>query len=496
MYAIGYDLGSSSIKAALVNYQTGQVLARLQEPETEMSMAAPEPGWAEQAPETWWEHICAVTQRMIQTTGIKAAQIKSVGISYQMHGLVLVDDKNEVVRPAIIWCDSRAIPYGDEAFAGIGAENCLSHCLNSPGNFTAAKLKWVAENEPHNYARTRYAMLPGDFINLCLSGEVNTTITGLSEGVLWDFKNASPAHLVLAEMGLDAHKLPALVPAVGHQSVVSAAGAKATGLPAGIPIGYRAGDQPNNALSLNVLEPGEVAATGGTSGVVYGVTDQLVFDPQQRVNSFAHVNHTSEKPRIGVLLCINGAGILHRWIRQQVVGESLSYPEMENAASQIAIGAEGLIFLPFGNGAERMLQHRQIGAQLSGIDLNRHQRNHLIRAGIEGIAFAFVYGMRVMQELGMDLSRIRVGNDNLFQSAIFSTTIASLTGATIEMHDTTGAIGSALAGAAGSGLVSDLRTAVSRQQIIKTIAPAANSSAYQAAYARWETELQARLKMT
>jgi xylulokinase len=292
---------------------------------------------------------------------------------------------------------------------------------------------------------------------------------------------------------LDINKLPKLVPAVGHQSVVSEAGAKATGLPEGITIGYRAGDQPNNALSLNVLEPGEVAATGGTSGVVYGVTDKLVFDPEQRVNSFAHVNHTSEKPRIGVLLCINGAGILHRWIRQQVAGESLSYDEIEDAAAEVSIGADGLSFLPFGNGAERMLQNRQVGAQLSGIDLNRHQRAHVIRAGIEGIAFAFVCGMRVMQELGMDLSRIRVGNDNLFQGKIFSTTIATLTGATIEMHDTTGAVGAALAGAAGGGLISDLRTAVSKQEVVKTIEPETDITPYMEAYERWETELTARL---
>lgn len=494
MFAIGYDLGSSSIKAALVNTKTGAVVARIQEPETEMSMDAPRPGWAEQDPESWWQYICTATLRIIQENNVQSDQIESVGISYQMHGLVLINETNEVARPSIIWCDSRAISYGEEAFTNIGTTKCLTHCLNSPGNFTAAKLKWVKENEAEIYAKAKYAMLPGDYIAMKLSGDITTTITGLSEGVFWDFKHNAPAALVMETMGLNPALLPTVVPAVGAQAKVSKAGAAATGLPPGITIGYRAGDQPNNALSLNVLEPGEIAATAGTSGVVYGVSDQLVHDPQQRVNSFAHVNHSAENPRIGVLLCINGAGILHRWIRQQVCGEQLSYGEMETAAAEVPSGADGLTFLPFGNGAERMLNNQQVEAHLLHLDLNRHGRDHLIRAGIEGVAFAFVYGMKIMQnDLGMDLSTIRVGNDNLFQSNIFATSIANLTGATIEIHNTTGAVGAALAGAAGAGKISDLRTATARQEVVGTISAAPPSDALFAAYERWVEDLRLRI---
>ncbi|PHI19206.1 carbohydrate kinase [Lewinellaceae bacterium SD302] len=486
MYAIGYDLGSSSIKAALVEVNNGKVIARIQEPATEMSMDAPQAGWAEQDPESWWGYACAATKRIIEENNISPDQIQSVGISYQMHGLVLVDDQHEVVRPSIIWCDSRAVELGEASFQRIGPERCLTHCLNSPGNFTAAKLKWVQENEPDNYARARYAMLPGDYLALKLSGEATTTATGLSEGVLWDFKAETPASLVMDDLELDQELLPTLVPAVGKQATVSADGAAASGLPAGIIIGYRAGDQPNNALSLNALAPGEVAATAGTSGVVYGVTDRLVSDPEQRVNSFAHVNHTTAEPRIGVLLCINGAGILHRWIRQNIGGKSLSYGEMEVLADKVAVGANGLSFIPFGNGTERMFGNQQIGAHLLHLDLNRHEQGDLIRAGIEGIAFAFVYGMRIMKgELGMDLSMIRVGNDNLFQSKIFANTIATLSGATIEVHNTTGAVGAAMAGAAGAGLVDELKTAMARQQIVERIEPTQHSAEYEEAYARW-----------
>jgi xylulokinase len=491
VFAIGYDLGSSSIKAALINLHTGAVVARTQEPDTEMTIDAPQPGWAEQDPELWWSYLCTATKRIIKMNAINAEQIISVGISYQMHGLVLVDQDFKVARPSIIWCDSRAVALGNRTFSSVGEHHCLQHYLNSPGNFTAAKLKWVKENEPETYARTKYAMLPGDFIALRLSGEASTTVTGLSEGVFWDFKENRLAKRILEDMELDPDLLPPVRPTVGLQSSLSPAGAAATGLKRGTPIGYRAGDQPNNALALNVLQPGEVAATAGTSGVVYAVSDRLIYDEKQRVNSFAHVNHRAEDPRIGVLLCINGAGILHRWVRQQIGGKSYSYEAMESIAASIEVGADGLSFLPFGNGAERMLGNRRIGAHLLHLELNRHTQAHIIRAGIEGIAFAFVYGMRIMRdELGVDLSTIRVGNDNLFQSSIFATTIATLTGAKIEIYQTTGAVGAALAGAVGAGHLPELGAATAGQEVVGVVHPAKDNQAYEAAYWRWKQGLE------
>ena len=494
MYTIGYDIGSSSVKAALVEVATGRVLGRVQAPQEEMGMDAPQAGWAEQDPELWYRYVIDCTRQLLSGAGpqVEARQVKAVGIGYQMHGLVLVDAQHQVVRPAIIWCDGRAVDTGEQAFRGIGEERCLAHCLNSPGNFTAAKLKWVAKHEPEAYARTAHAMLPGDYIALRLTGQANTTVTGLSEGVLWDFKERSVARLVTAEMELDVTKLVHQVPTVGHQGTVTAAAATETGLAEGTIVGYRAGDQPNNALSLNVLQPGEVAATAGTSGVVYGVTDRLSYDPQQRVNSFAHVNYTADgtTERIGILLCINGTGIAHRWVRQQVCLQDTTYGQMEALAAQVPIGCDGLHFLPFGNGPERMLQNREVQAQLLGLDFNRHTRAHLVRAGIEGVAFSFVYGMRIMQELGVDLSTIRVGNDNMFQSTVFASTVATLTGAHIEVHNTTGAVGAALAAGVAAGLSEDLATAVGRQEILETISPRdEHRQALNQAYARWAAAL-------
>ncbi|WP_116108176.1 xylulokinase [Lewinella sp. IMCC34191] len=494
MYAIGFDIGSSSVKAALVEAATGKVLARVQAPAEEMGMDAPKPGWAEQDPELWYQYVVETTQKLLSETGTDSADVKAVGIGYQMHGLVLVDENHDVVRPSIIWCDGRAVDTGDRAFKGIGADECLSHCLNSPGNFTAAKLKWVADNEPENYARTAHAMLPGDYIALRLGGEATTTITGLSEGVLWDFKEKHQANLVIDQMDLDPAKICRTVPAVGMQGKVTEKAAAETGLTAGTIIGYRAGDQPNNAMSLNVIRPGEVAATAGTSGVVYGVTDRMAFDPGQRVNSFAHVNYTDDENRIGILLCINGTGIAHRWIRQQVCSPGTTYENMETQAATVPIGSDGLHFLPFGNGPERMLQNREIGAQLLGMDFNRHTRAHLVRAGIEGVAFSFVYGMKIMKELGVKLSTIRVGNDNMFQSDVFAFTISTLTGATIEIHNTNGAVGAALAAGVAAGMSPDLNAAVGQQEVLGRVEPKeSDKAALEKAYARWESALEKAL---
>lgn len=486
MYLIGYDLGSSSIKAALVEVESGKTLVRTQYPDQEMEIQAQQAGWAEQDPAQWWQGIVQATRRLLQQYPVAGDVIRAIGISYQMHGLVLVDEQHEVLRPSIIWCDGRAVSIGEAAFARIGSEKALAHLLNSPGNFTASKLRWVQENEPDLYRRVKHFMLPGDYIALKMTGEACTTISGLSEGIFWDFLEQKPAELVFADYGIDAALMPPLKPTFGIQGQLSKAAAAELGLSAGIPISYRAGDQPNNALSLNVFEPGEVAATGGTSGVVYAVTERAAYDPLSRVNSFAHVNYTLEQPYVGVLMCINGAGITYSWLRQNTGLHTATYPALEALASQVPIGADGITILPFGNGAERILSNANLGAQIQGLNFNRHQQAHLIRAGLEGIAFAFVYGMSILQEMGLDLQVMRVGNDNLFQSRIFAETIATLCKSRIEMLDTTGAIGAAKGAGFGAGIYASLREALGNTPQAGFYEPQAqHANAYTEAYQRW-----------
>jgi xylulokinase len=525
MYLLGYDIGSSSIKAALVEAETGATLAIAQAPATEMSMTAHQPGWAEQDPDEWWLHVCAATKQLLENTLIAPAEIKGIGISYQMHGLVVVGEDLRPLRPSIIWCDSRAVPYGNRAFEEMGQEQCLSHLLNSPGNFTAAKLAWVKENEQEVFAKIRHFMLPGDYIALRLTGEAMTTPSGLSEGILWDFLKNDVSSTVLDYFGFDKKLVPTVVPTFSLQGKLTPEAAAATGLAEGTPVAYRSGDQPNNALSLNVLQPGEVAATGGTSGVVYGVVDRPAYDQKSRVNGFAHVNHlsstvrklavgsqvqqsessevsaklaapdcplpTAELPtRIGILLCINGAGSLYRWLRQTVGQGSISYPDMERLAASVPVGADGLRILPFGNGAERMLNNLDPGAQVNGLQLNRHTAAHLYRAGLEGIAFSFVYGVQILKEMGLDISVMRVGNDNLFQSAVFSKTIATLLGCSIDVVQTTGAVGAAKAAGVATGIYPDIETAMASVTVTGRYEPEVGRvGEYRGAYGAWEADL-------
>jgi len=492
MYYIGYDIGSSSIKAALVTVKNGKCIALVQEPKVEMEILALKNGWAEQDPERWWKNVCAATQSLIQKTGIASNTIMGIGIAYQMHGLVLVDKAGNSLRNSIIWCDSRAVTIGERAYQELGEENCKTTLLNSPANFTASKLKWVKENEPELFQKIYKFMLPGDYIAYKLSGVINTTLSGLSEGILWNFKTDSIANELLQHYGIHQTMIPDIVPTFGVQGEVSDAASKITGLPSGIPILYRAGDQPNNALCLNVFKPGELAATGGTSGVIYAVTDKLSVKESSRVNNFAHVNYTNSLARIGKLLCINGSGIQYRWLLNNLKVDS--YQEMNSLAQEVPVGADGVQILPFGNGAERMLDNKTVGTHLLNLNLNRHGKAHLCRAALEGIAFAFVYGMEILKSDGITTNVIRVGNDNLFQSPIFSNTIATLIQQEIEVYDTTGAIGAARASGLHKGDFEAYGKLVLENDYLKSFKPDSDSTPYQLAYNNWKKELIHLLK--
>lgn len=487
MYLLGYDIGSSSVKAALVDAVTGKTVASDFYPKTEMSMQAIQAGWAEQDPEMWWSNLKLANASVLQQSGVNPADIKAIGISWQMHGLVMIDKERKLLRPSIIWCDSRAVPYGEKAFKSIGEEKALSHLLNSPGNFTAAKLAWVKENEPELYERIYRIMLPGDYIAMKLTDEIGVTVEGLSEGIFWDFKENRLSEDVMNYFGFDKEMIPSLTPVFGIQGVVTAAVAEELGLHPGTPVSYRAGDQPNNALSLNVFNPGEIASTAGTSGVVYGVLNQVKYDPLSRVNIFAHVNHMPEQTRLGVLLCINGTGILNSWIKKNMVPSDLGYNEMNQIAAQSTIGARGISVIPFGNGAERVLENSDPGSSFHGINFNIHSISDLLRAAQEGIVFSFQYGMEVMKAIGMDIKVIRAGNANMFLSPIFRETLASVSGAVIELYDTDGAAGAAKGAGIGAGIYASPKEAFASLRKIMTIEPdTKNCDRYQDAYAQWK----------
>ncbi|MDY4040366.1 MAG: FGGY family carbohydrate kinase [Prevotella sp.] len=489
-FLLGFDVGSSSVKASLVNVETGECAASAFYPEHEAPIKAVRAGWAEQDPQMWWSYAKSALAKVMAVTGAKGEDVKAIGISYQMHGLVCVDKEQQVLRDAIIWCDSRAVPYGTRAFKTLGAERCLGHLLNSPGNFTASKLAWVKENEPEVFERIHKVMLPGDYIAMRLSGEINTTIGGLSEGMFWDFKEKRVADFLMDYYGFSGDLIADIVPTFSIQCRVSKAVAAELGLQEGTPISYRAGDQPNNALSLNVFNPGEIASTAGTSGVVYGVLGSVNYDPKSRVNTFAHVNYTTDTDRLGVLLCINGTGILNAWVRRTIAPEGISYADMNALCATVPTGSDGLTVIPFGNGAERVLENREVGCSIHGLDFNRHGKAHLLRAAQEGIVFSFCYGMEIMREMGMDIRKIHAGRANMFLSPLFRETLATVSGATIELYETDGSVGAAKGAGIGCGIYKDHNEAFATLRQLAVIAPDASArAACMEAYARWKSVL-------
>lgn len=490
-YLLGFDVGSSSVKASIVDADSGVCVASAFYPEKEAPIIAVKAGWAEQDPQMWWDNAKLSLKKVMADASVKGDDIKAIGISYQMHGLVCVDKDLQVLRPSIIWCDSRAVPYGEKAFHELGADMCLGHLLNSPGNFTAAKLAWVKDNEPELFAKIYKIMLPGDYIAMKLSGTVNTTISGLSEGMLWDFKAKDAAGFLLDYYGFSKDIIADVVPTFSVQGEVSAEAAAELGLKEGTPISYRAGDQPNNALSLNVFNPGEIASTAGTSGVVYGVLGDVNYDKRSRVNTFAHVNYTKDTDRLGVLLCINGTGILNAWVRRTVAPEGISYSEMNEMMASVPIGSDGVTIIPFGNGAERVLENKEIGCSIHGVNFNKHGKAHIMRAAQEGIVFSFCYGMEIMQQMGMDIRKIHAGKANMFLSDIFRNTLAGVSGATIELYETDGSVGAAKGAGIGCGIYKDNNEAFATLKKLAVIEPDENRrNEYLEAYSLWKETLQ------
>jgi xylulokinase len=490
---LGYDIGSSSIKATLMEAESGKVLASATVPDREMEIIAKKPGWAEQHPQVWWDNVVTATQKIKAQTNFAAGDVRAIGISYQMHGLVIVDAKHEVLRPAIIWCDSRAVEIGKKAMKAIGEKKCLTHLLNSPGNFTASKLKWVKDNEPKIYSKIYKMMLPGDYIAMKMTGEIKTTPSGLSEGIMWDFKEEGPAQLVCDEYGISQNLVAETLPTFSVQGHLTKESAGLLRLKAGTIVSYRAGDQPNNALSLNVLNPGEIAATAGTSGVVYGIAAKAKYDTKSRVNTFVHVNHTADKPRYGVLLCVNGTGILNSWLKHNT--GTIDYPEMNFIAEKAPVGSDGLTILPFGNGAERTLENKNPGASIHGLNFNIHNKSHLLRAGQEGIVFALNYGLEIMRGAGVEVRTVRAGCANMFLSPIFAEAFATVTKSVVELYNTDGSQGAARGAGIGAGLYRDAKDAFAGLKPVKTIEPSKSMrSAYQQAYDTWEKVLKNELQ--
>jgi xylulokinase len=491
MILCGIDVGTSSIKVSIVDAANQQLIYSTTFPEVENEISSPQPGFAEQDPEHWWYCVKQAILKANATGSYDPKNIGAIGISYQMHGLVVVDKNAQLLRPSIIWCDSRATPYGEKAYKALGESFCQSHYLNSPGNFTAAKLAWVKENQPDIFEQIALVMLPGDFIAGRFTSSFTTTTSALSECILWDFKGSHPAKDLMAYYGFPDSIFPPVQALYSDHGTITALVAAELGLSTQVKVTYKAGDQPNNAYSLGVLHPGDIATTAGTSGVVYGISDELKFDKENRVNSFAHVNHSEANTSIGVLMCINGTGILNRWIKQNFF-PTLSYSQMNDLGAMATIGTNGLVCMPFGNGSERIFKNHTLGGSFQHLDFNRHQSSDIIRAAHEGIAFSMVYGIELLRNVGVKPKKLKAGLANMYLSELFTQAIVNASGASVELLETDGAFGAALGAGAGVGYYANEDEAVGHINVLKTIQPDADmKNAYTDAYGIWKNNLPA-----
>ncbi|GAC1589104.1 MAG: FGGY-family carbohydrate kinase [Ginsengibacter sp.] len=491
MLIMGIDLGTSSVKVSVIDGITKKIVASASYPETESEIISLKPGWAEQNPEKWWTDVKTAILKCNTQKRYTPSDITAIGIAYQMHGLVIIDKNKKVLRNSIIWCDSRAVEIGNAAFEKIGKSKALTNLLNSPGNFTASKLAWVKQNEPELFEQVDKVLLPGDYIAMRLTGKITSSIESLSEGIFWDFKNQTISKDILECYQLKTSFFPEIKNVFSNHGNLLPDISSELGLKKNIPVSYKAGDQPNNALSLNVLNPGEIAATAGTSGVIYGVSDKVTYDNESRVNTFAHVNHSDQQNRLGVLLCINGAGISNRWVRNNIAPE-LSYEKMNSIAATISRGAEGLRILPFGNGAERMFNNKIVGAHICNFDWNIHTRSHMFRAVQEGVAFAFRYGLDILKENGINPSVIRAGRSNMFLSEVFTSSFVNVTNTAVQLFNCDGSVGAAFGAGIGAGYFSE-KQAFEKIRPIKQIDPE-NIQQYEDFYQDWKLFLNQQLK--
>ncbi len=488
MLLLGIDLGTSFIKVSVIDSISQSCIASVQYPEKEVSIVSIQSGWAEQSPDQWWFDIKQAIINLNKTRKYNPNDIKAIGISYQMHGLVLIDKKGNVLRDSIIWCDSRAVSYGAKAEEKIGKEKCYTHLLNAPGNFTASKLAWVKENEPSIYDDIYKVLLPGDFISYRMTNELSTTPSALSEGVFWDFKKNNISIDILNYFDFDKSIFPEIKDVFSNHGQLSNDVALELNLNPQIPITYKAGDQPNNAFSLNVIEHGEFAATAGTSGVIYGIINTLNGEINAKINRFAHVNHDKDSVRIGTLLCVNGAGIMNKYIKQKF-GSDLSYHTFDDLAATVTPGSNGLHILPFGNGAERIFDNRTIGAHIENLDLNKHESPHFFRAVQEGVAFSFKYGFEHMCSSNFFPIKIKAAKSNMFKSPVFKEAFVNLIGVSLEIYDTDGSIGAAKGSGVIIGAYSSPLDACTIQKPIEKIFPT-KETLYNELYNDWLISLK------
>lgn len=452
MKFLGIDVGTGGSRAVVID-EAGQVVTSATIEHA--PFASPQTGWAEQDPGDWWRASSAAVRAVLANGKVRTEEIASIGLTGQMHGAVLLDEHDEVLRPAIIWCDVRTDPQCREITQRVGAEQLIQLVLNPAlAGFTLPKLMWVREVEPDLWTRVRSVLLPKDYVRLKLTGDRATDVADASGTLLLDVRGRKWSQEMLAHANLDEKLLPHVYESQEVTGSVSAAGAEATGLLVGTPVVAGAGDQAAGAIGMGIVRPGSVSATIGTSGVVFAATDRPALDPKGRVHTFCH----AIPDRWHVMGVTQAAGLSLRWFRDRFgTGDIHSnndqnrdpYEYLVEEAANAPVGADGLFWAPYLMGERTPHLDPHARAALIGLTAS-HTRSHIIRAILEGVAYSLRDTLSIFSELGVPAGIIRLGGGGA-RSILWQQIQADVYGQTVELvaADEGPAFGAALLAAVG-----------------------------------------------
>jgi xylulokinase len=404
-YFLGIDVGTGGTRALVID-EGGRVVASASE--DHQPFASPHIGWAQQDPDDWWRACGVAVRNALARGGIRGKQVACVGLSGQMHGAVLLDERGRVVRPALIWCDVRTEKQAQDLTAQIGAARLLQLTCNlALPNFTLTKCLWVRENEPENWNRVRSLLLPKDYVRFCLTGKRATDLADASGTLLLDVAHRRWSQEILDLVQIDKSLLPALYESPEVCAQISAVGAAVTGLEAGTPVVAGAGDQAAGSIGIGVVAPGAVSATIGTSGVVLAATNSPALDPGGRLHTFCH----GLPNRWLVMGVTQAAGLSLRWFRDQFAmnnGHGEPYDLLTAQAANVPAGSDGLLWAPYLMGERTPHLDAAARAMLVGLSAS-HTRAHIVRAILEGVAFSLRDSFTILEQIGVPVNTIRLG---------------------------------------------------------------------------------------
>lgn len=465
-YLLGLDIGTSGVKALLISVE-GKIISSKTE---SYPLATPHSGWAEQSPYDWWEATVKVIEEVVSSTPIGSTQIKGISLSGQMHSSVFLDEKMEVIRPAILWSDTRTSEQCKEIYTKVGGLNQLIDYVSNPAleGFTAPKILWLKENEPENYQKVKYILLAKDYIRYRLTGELFTEVSDAAGTLLFEVIKKRWSTGLLEKLEIDPDLLPPILNSFDLAGRITKPIAEKTGLKFGTPLVAGGADNACGAVGSGIIQEGRVMVSIGSSGVVLAQTDNPQADQGGRIHLFNHACPNSWY-MMGVML---SAGMSYEWLEKKLFNNSLDYPKLDQLAEEIEPGSEGLLFLPYLYGERTPHNDANARGVYFGIS-GKHDQRHFTRSVLEGVTFALKDSLELIKDKGVKVKEIRAIGGGA-KSSVWQQILADILGKEINLLNVEEgpAFGAALIAGVGVGVYGSFTEAVSGiVKVQKTIVP-------------------------